>query len=101
MLAELISAEFMQAMIEEYKNDDSYQCNAENTKIDEDLFKDKFPWTLDKVPEPVAKVIKKPVVEDITGGKKEELMASAQKKVKTDREIEDEKYRQTLEDKKV
>ena len=41
-----------------------------------------------------------PEPEDITGGKKEELMATALKKVKTEREIQDEAYRADQEEKR-
>jgi len=90
MLAELIAGELMQQMIENYKNDD-HICDPDKdaNKIDEEEFKDKFPWTLDRIPEPAPKPKKaaQPQEEDITGGKKEELMQNALKKVKTEREI--------------
>jgi hypothetical protein len=47
-------------MIEMYKNDDSHVVNTDKdaNKIDEEEFKNKFPWTLDKVPEPSPKPVR-------------------------------------------
>jgi len=95
-------------MIENYKQDDTHVLDTgkDANKIDEEEFKHKFPWTLDKMPEPSPKPVRKaqaqlsPEPEDITGGKKEELMQAALKKVKTEREIQDEAYRAQHEEKK-
>jgi hypothetical protein len=102
----LIAGELMEQMIENYKNDESHTVDTgkDANKMDEEEFKNKFPWTLDKMPEPSPKPVKKaqlsPEPEDITGGKKEELMQTALKKVKTEREIQDEAYRAQQEEKK-
>jgi len=39
-------------MISDYKNNDEFVLNAEQEQIDEEEWKDKFPWTMDKKPEP-------------------------------------------------
>lgn len=90
MIAELIAAEFMETIVENYKIEDGLILNVQNDKINEDLFKDKFPWTLDKEPEPPTKIKEKvkPVVSTFV-----DTGAHAPKKEKTEREIQDEEYK--------
>lgn len=63
-MAELIAAEFMGTLVENYKQDNKLFLNNQKIDVDEDLFKHKFPWTLDKEPEPPTKIKEKvkPVV---------------------------------------
>ena len=83
--ADAMAKELLQAMVEGYKQDNQFELENPQKTIDEDLFEDKFPYTLDKKPvksPPKASPIKKP--EDAKG---------EVKKVKTEREAADEAYR--------
>jgi len=67
-------------LIEGYKNEGKFVLTAKVTQPDEDEFKDKFPWTLDRVPEKPKEpeIIKRP---------------ETPKRVKSEREIADEKFK--------
>jgi hypothetical protein len=69
--------ELLNILLEQYKEENDIDLNATHEQPDEEDFKDKFPWTLDKKPEP-AKSPAKPL--------------QAGKRVKTEREVKDEKF---------
>ena len=75
----------MKIILEDYKEDTGFDVNATRDQPDEEEFKTKFPWTLDKVPE-------KPLAPKPAGIKP--LSEITKKPAKTAREIEDEKYRE-------
>lgn len=49
--ADLIAEELLSAIIDDYKENSTFDLNATNQQPDEDDFRKKFPWTLDKIPE--------------------------------------------------
>jgi len=67
--------------LDNYKADEQFALTIKISQPDEDEFKSKFPWTLDKLPEPKPKSspVKKP---------------ETPKKVKSEREIADEKFKE-------
>ena len=81
--ADAIADEMLKALLDNYKDDTRFLLSVKVNQPDEDDFKDKFPWTLDKQPEkekpkePV--IIKRP---------------ETPKRVKSEREIADEKFKQ-------
>lgn len=83
--ADLITDELLKIILEDYKEDTGFDVNATRDQPDEEEFKTKFPWTLDKVPE-------KPPAPKPAGTKPASELG--QKPAKTAREIEDEKYRE-------
>lgn len=85
--ADLITDELMHLLIDNYKNEDDFDLNAANEQPDEEEFKDKFPWTMDKKPEP--KPAPKPA------GVK---VGVAPKPPKTLREIKDDAFKQKHEE---
>jgi len=80
--ADAIADEMLKALLDNYKDDTRFLLSVKVNQPDEDDFKDKFPWTLDKQPEkekpkePV--IIKRP---------------ETPKRVKSEREIADEKFK--------
>jgi hypothetical protein len=84
--ADKITEELMKIFIETYKADNKFDLSVRNKQPDEEEFKNKFPWTLDKEPEPKPKpakiepaIIKRP---------------ESPKRIKSEREIADEKFTQ-------
>ena len=57
--ADRIAQDFLDQILKEYKDDNTYIVSCEQKQIDEDLFKDKFPYTLDI--KPVEPEIRPPV----------------------------------------
>ena len=47
-LADKIALELLGLLVDEYKEDQTYHVSTEPTKVDEDDFKEKFPYTLDR-----------------------------------------------------
>ena len=47
----VIKAFIIALILDEYKEDQTFDVNATKEQPDEEDFKGKFPWTLDKVPE--------------------------------------------------
>ena len=78
--ADAIADELLKALIDGYKNESKFGLTAKVKQPDEDEFRDKFPWTLDRVPEKPKEpeIIKRP---------------ETPKRVKSDREIADEKFK--------
>lgn len=80
----------LKILLENYKLDNKFDLSVRTKQPDEDDFKNKFPWTLDKEPEPKAKpvlntepaIIKRP---------------ESPKKIKSEKEIADEKFKQEIE----
>lgn len=50
--ADRIAQEILDLIIAEYKGDNTYIVSCEKKEIDEEAFMDKFPYTLDKRPDP-------------------------------------------------
>ena len=50
--ADLITDELLELILNEYKQDDEFNLNATHEQPDEEDYKEKFPWTMDKKPEP-------------------------------------------------
>ena len=73
-----MTEELFSILLEQYKEENDIDLNATHEQPDEEDFKDKFPWTLDKRPEPPKPVAPKSI--------------SPEKRVKTDRELKDEQY---------
>lgn len=89
--ADKIAEELLKVFLETYKADNKFDLSVRNKQPDEDEFKNKFPWTLDKEPEPKPKpakiepaIIKKP---------------ESPKRIKSERELADEKFTQEHEKK--
>ena len=80
--ADKITEELLELLIEDYKLNSEFNLNATNDQPDEEDFKDKFPWTLDKKPEP--KPSPKPA------GVK---LGVPQRPPKTARELQDEEFK--------
>lgn len=70
----------MKVILEGYKLEEKFELSAKVNQPDEDEYKDKFPWTLDKVPEKPKEpeIIKRP---------------ETPKRVKSERELADEKFK--------
>ena len=85
--ADLITDELMSLLLEGYKQEDDFDLNATNEQPDEEEFKDKFPWTMDKKPEP------KPA--PVPAGVKK---GAQPKPPKTMREIKDETFKRKHEE---
>ena len=71
----------LRALLDDYKSNSKFALTIKVSQPDEDEFKNKFPWTLDKVPEPKLK--------EPTATKKVETP----KRIKSEREIADEKFK--------
>ena len=77
----------IRALLENYKNESGFELSMKVQQPDEDEFKNKFPWTLDKIPEVKPKpvgaeppaIINRPVTP---------------KKVKSERELADDKFKE-------
>lgn len=81
--ADRIAQELMELLIEDYKADEGYTVTTEPMQIDEESFKDKWPYTLDVKPEP----------EPISAPNSARSAASAPaKKPKTQKEKDDDAY---------
>lgn len=80
--ADAIADEILKKLLENYKNDERLCLSVKVNQPDEDEFKDKFPWTLDRVPEKPKEpaIIKRP--------------AEPKKRMKTEREIADDKFKE-------
>lgn len=78
--ADAIADELLKIILEGYKQEDKFELTAKVSQPDEDEFKDKFPWTLDRVPEKPKEpeIIKRP---------------ETPKRVKSERELADEKFK--------
>ena len=48
--ADFIAQNLLDQILKEYKDDNSYFVSCEQKQIDEDAFRDKFPYTLDVKP---------------------------------------------------
>lgn len=82
--ADAITEELLELILKNYQEEEEYNTNACNEQPDEEEFKDKFPWTMDKKPEP--KPAPKPV------GVK---MGAQPRPPKTLKEIKDEEYKKS------
>ena len=50
--ADAITDELLHLLLEDYKEDGEFNLNAAQDQPDEEDYRDKFPWTMDKKPEP-------------------------------------------------
>lgn len=50
--ADLLTEELFELILNDYKEDDEFNLNATHEQPDEEEYKDKFPWTMDKKPAP-------------------------------------------------
>lgn len=84
--ADAIADELFALLVEEYKDASDFDLNADHTdQPDEEDFRDKFPWTLDKkVVEPVKASPKPPGV----------TVGASPRAPKTIRELKDEEYKE-------
>lgn len=85
--ADRIAQELLDLIVAEYKGDNSYLVSCEKKDIDEEIFAEKFPFTLDKRPEPEPE-FRPPSAQSST-------LSSATKpkpKQKTAKDIADEQY---------
>jgi hypothetical protein len=77
--ADAIADEMLRVLIESYKENSRFELTSRVNQPDEEEFKNKFPWTLDKLPLPKEPaIIKRPEVK---------------KRVKSERELADEKFK--------
>ena len=80
--ADAITDELLNLILEDYKADEEFDTNATQEQPDEDDYREKFPWTLDKKPEPKASP-KPPGVK----------VGAPPKQPKTERELKDEAFK--------
>jgi hypothetical protein len=81
--ADLIAQNLLDQILREYKDDNTYIVTCEKKQIDEDDFREKFPYTLDV--KPVEPEIRPPVLPSQNSSRS--TASSPSKKIKTAREI--------------
>ena len=83
--ADRIAQELMDLILAQYKGDNRYLVSTEKVVVDEDDFRDKFPYTLDHR-EPEVEIRPPQPMQIVIGGKKPEA------KRKTEKELADEAF---------
>ena len=86
--ADFIAQNLLDQILKEYKDDNSYIVSCEQKQIDEDAFRDKFPYTLDV--KPVEPEIRPPTLPPQNSARS--AASSPAKKAKSAKELQDEVF---------